>query len=274
MSASNDEVYFEEMLDMFGSLPVDKNACDDYGVIELQLHQGHRFTRDCKLRTSRWWPFGTMGTDELEASRIKAVETLVDDEADWFLRELARTKSILKTYPKSLFQIELEMPERDEIEGYINDSREYDERFDMPEHYGFDKDISEEDLFEQIYEIDHSEYFDPVYFMDHELSDDMVTWTPKTGYEADPYTHYQYLDSYVDLFGEKVRPQDRKIYKKAVKGHMVLNGPTFYADQFVGCESGEPYVGKILVGDFMLTEEQLVELAERYVSDNSYLSSV
>ena len=55
---------------------------------------------------------------------------------------------------------------------------------------------------------------------------------------------------------------------------MVLNGPTFYADQFVGCERGEPYVGKILVGDFMLTEEQLVELAERYVSDNSYLSSV
>ena len=118
VSASNDEVYFEEMLNMFGNLPVDKSACNDYGVIELQLHQGHRYTRDCKLRTSRWWPFGTMGTDVLEASRIKAVETLVDDEADWFLRELAKTKSILKTYPKSLFQDELDMPERDEIEAY------------------------------------------------------------------------------------------------------------------------------------------------------------
>ena len=272
MLASNDEIYFEEMLNMFGSLPVDKNACDDYGVIEIQLHQGHRFTRECKLTTSRWWPIGNRATDVLEASRIKAVETLVDEEADWFLRELAKTKSILQTYPKSLFQIELEMPERGEIEGYINDSREYDERFDMPEHYGFDKDVSEEDLFEQIYEEDHSEYFDPVYFMDHELSDDMVTWTPKAGYEADPYTHYQYLDSYVDLFGEKIRPNDRKVYKKAVKGHMVINGPTFYADQFVGSENGKPYIGKILVGDFVLSEEQLVELAVRYVSENSWKS--
>ena len=272
MSASNDEVYFEEMLNRFGSLPVDQNACDDYGVIEIQLHQGCRFTRQCKLRTSRWWPFGILGTDVVEASRIKSVETLVGETADMFLRELVKTKSILKTFPKTMFSLEEDMPERGEIEGYINDSRAYDERFDMPEHYGFDKDISEEELFEQIYEFDHSEYFDPVYFMDHELSDDMVTWTPKSGYEADPYTHYQYLDSYVDLLGEKIRPEDRKIYKKAVKGHMVINGPTFYVDQFNGGDIGSPYIGKILVGDRVLTEKQLIDLAERYVAENTWNS--
>ena len=76
------------------------------------------------------------------------------------------------------------------------------------------------------------------------------------------------------LHGEKVRPQDRSYFSKAVKGFMVLNGPTYYVDSYSGGDVGEPFIGRVRIGNRLLTEEQLVELAERYVCDNSYLSSV
>jgi len=274
VSNNEEQIDFEEMLHVFADLPIDECADEDFETIEIELHQGCRFTRQCKLRTSRLWPFGSLGTDTLEASRIKAIETLSGDEADWFLRELAKTKSIKKTYPKSTFLYDLDEPEREDLEQHIWDQKEYYEEFSSPDSFDIDPNATEEEIAEYLYDGVHTDLFDPLDYLDMVSSEDGKSWSPKAGSECDREHHYHFMDCYVLLHGEKIRPQDRSYFSKAVKGFMVLNGPTYYIDSYSGGDVGECFIGRVRIGNRLLTEEQLVEFAERYVSDNSYMGSV
>jgi hypothetical protein len=60
------------------------------------------------------------------------------------------------------------------------------------------------------------------------------------------------------------------ISQRPLKGFMLLNGPTYYIDSYSGGDVGEPFIGRVRIGNQLLTEEQLVGLAERYVDQNSY----
>jgi len=261
---------FESILKMFDDLPTAEYSDEDFETIEIELHQKCVFSRQCKLRTSRWWPFGTLGTDTIEASRIQAIEYLKGAEADWFLRKLAQTKSILKTYRELMFFDELDEPERERIEGYIWDSRDYDERFICPDHYDIDPELSEDEIAELIYDADHSDWFDLTEYLDRRPSDDGKTWLYGEGSDYDRVNQYHFMDYYVLLHGEKVRPQEKTYFSKAVKGFMVLNGPTHYIDKYTGGDVGESFIGRVLIGDRVLTEQQLVDMAQRYVEENSW----
>ena len=92
------------------------------------------------------------------------------------------------------------------------------------------------------------------------------------GSNYDRVNQYHFMDYYVLLHGEKIRPQERNYFSKAVKGFMVLNGPTYYIDSYSGGDVGESFIGRVRIGNRLLTEEQLVELAERYVAENTWNS--
>ena len=137
------------------------------------------------------------------------------------------------------------------------------EQFSSPDDYGFDPDTTEEDILEYISEEMHTEDFDPLDYLDMSPSPDDDTWLPVDVSESDREEHYYFMDCYVALKGKKFRPQDKNYLAKAVKGFMTLDG-TVYHDRYIGGATGETFVGRILIGDRILTESQLVQLAENY----------
>ena len=50
---------------------------------------------------------------------------------------------------------------------------------------------------------------------------------------------------------------------------MVISGPTYYEDKYSGGDVGESFIGRVLIGDRVLSEKQLVEMAQRYVEENN-----
>ena len=58
----NQENYdFSDILYVFGDLPKAECQNERFDTIEIELHEKCRFTRQCKLKTSRIWPFGFSG---------------------------------------------------------------------------------------------------------------------------------------------------------------------------------------------------------------------
>jgi len=107
------------------------------------------------------------------------------------------------------------------------------------------------------------ERFDPLNYLDMSPSPDDDTWSAVNRSEFDREKHYYFMDCYVELKDKKFRPQDKNYFSKHVKGFMTADG-TIYRDKYSGGGTGETFVGRILIGDLILTESQLVQLAENY----------
>ena len=133
-----------------------------------------------------------------------------------------------------MFFDKLDEPERERIEEYIRKSMDYDERFLSLDSYDIDPELSEDEIVELIYDDDHSDWFDLTEYLDRRPSDDGKTWLYGEGSDYDRLNQYHFVDYYVQLHGEKVRPQERTFFSKAVKGFMVINGPTYNEDKYSG----------------------------------------
>ena len=215
-------------------------------------------SRSCKVRLNAWNPFHKQARDKIKVRHTNSIYVITTVTS---INDLFVNFHKYRDFYKSIESIKYKLYDYREPE-YYNDANIYSYLDTSDELEDYQQNLSPDELEDYQNLSPDEQYEDYLYCRAYE--DDEIDYS---GINPLSPLEYRQVGEWVEV-NDGDRISNEKVISKGIKGHMVINGPTFYEDNFNFDDKGEgeQFISDIIIGDKLLSIDGFTNLVNETLS--------